>query len=388
MSAVQLSHFQKMIAIGVVAWTASGQAETIYKPTLRFGLEERYDSDFLLRRDNPLGNGQMVTKLLPQVGLEVKDHTLSGTGFYAADVFIFHGLGTAGVDHRGGVEFKSAASRTTSIESKFRIWRVSDPTSMPRLGVAREIAPVLFGTAELGVAVRLSPRTTVRAGYLFEGLKIYETERRPPAFLNSPYLETWYRATPTTDIGVDYRFQYFSLENASANSHSVAALYRYHFTRHLRFTGKAGPGWFQKPGDPSHSGWFPRVTLQLAHDLEHFEGLLVVGHDLVGATGYTTALWADFAALTGAYKASRELSFFANASYFRNGRAPNEGIDSLSYRSGVSQGYVVGGGLEWRLTEFFALQGFVSRIAQVAGPTTGIDYSRNIAAVRMSVTTF
>jgi hypothetical protein len=165
-------------------------------------------------------------------------------------------------------------------------------------------------------------------------------------------------------------------------------LYRYHFTRHLKFTGKAGPGRFQNPGDPAHSGWFPRVNLELAHDLQHFEALLVVGHDLVGATGYTTALWADFAALTGGYRVSREVSVFANGSYFRNGRAPNQAIDSFSYQSGVSQGYVVGGGLEWRLTQFFSLQGFASRIAQVAGPSTGIDYSRNIAAVRMSVTTF
>lgn len=377
----------RVIALAVVILsTASARAGTAYLPTLKLAVEERYDSDFLVRRDSPLGNGQMITKLSPQVGLDVKDHTLNGTSFYAADIFIFHGSGLSGVDHRGAVELKHTPSRTTSVEGKLKIWRVSDPTSLPRLGLAREIAPVLFGTAELAVAAKLSARTTVRAGYLFEGLKIYETVSRRPSFLNSPYLETWYRATQRTELGADYRFQYFTFEGASADSHSIAAAYRYHFSPHMKFTAKAGPGWLQDRADPSHTGWFPRVNLELVRTLEHFEGLLVIGHDLVGASGYSSVLWADYAALAGSYKASKQLSVFANGSYFRNGRGPNDGIGSFDYRSGTWQGYAVSGGLEWRLTRFFALQGFVGRLAQVAGPSSAVDLSRNIVAVRLSIT--
>src|SRR5262249_22739247 len=73
--------------------TASSRAETVYQPSVKLAVEERYDSDYLVRRDSPLGNGQMITKVTPQVGLNLKDHTLAVTSFYAADVFIFHGSG-------------------------------------------------------------------------------------------------------------------------------------------------------------------------------------------------------------------------------------------------------------------------------------------------------
>ncbi len=388
MSTAAWTRIGKLVAIGAVACAWSAGAETELGPTLKISAEERYDTDLLIRQDNPVGTGQLITKLSPQIGLDVKDHTLTGTSFYAGDVYLRHGSGVAGVDHRGAIELKKAVSRTTRFEARLKIWRVSDPTSSPRLGLAREIAPILFSTGELVGAVRLSPRALVRAGYLFEGVKVYEADRSAPAFLNSPYLEVWYRTTPRSEVGAEYRFQYFSLGNSSADSNGVATAYRYHFTRQMKLTAKAGPTWFHDHTDPSHSGWVPRANLELMRQVEHFEAALVLGHDLTGATGFTSALWADYAALTGAYKVLKELSVFGAASYFRNGRAPNDGIGTFNYQAvnGAAQGYAAGGGVEWRVAQHVALQGALNRIAQVAGPAGGVDLSRNLAAVRVVIT--
>jgi len=378
----------KLIAIALFACAVNASAETAFLPTLKLGLEERYDSDFLLRQDNPQGTGQLITKIAPQIGLDVKDHTLNATSFYASDVYFRHGSSVTGVDHRGALEIKKETSRTTEVDGKVKIWRVSDPTSLPRLGLAREISPILFGTAEVIGAIRLSARTTLRAGYLFEGVKVYETDRGVPAFLNAPYVETWYRATRRTEIGAEYRFQYFSLGGSRADSHALAAAYRYHFTRHSHLTARAGPVLYEDRADSSRTGWLPRVNLEFVQDLPHFQIALVAGHDLTGASGFSAAFWADYASLYLTYKVSKPLGVFGGASYYRNGRAPNQGLWVFDSRAGngTSQGYAVGGGLEWRIARYLALQGALYRIAQVAGPSGGVDLSRNIASVRMVLT--
>jgi hypothetical protein len=113
----------------------------------------------------------------------------------------------------------------------------------------------------------------------------------------------------------------------------------------------------------------------------------------VGASGFDRTLWADFASVVASRAFSDKFNVFGAASFFRNGRAPNEGLFSFDARDGVSQGYAVGGGAEYRLNRYLALQGTVDRIDQVggpqapaagpAGPTDAVvDLSRNVAAVR------
>lgn len=388
------------IGLCVLAWAASAQAEAHLIPTLKIGAEERYDSDVSLKGTDAQGPGALITKLTPQIGLDVKDHTLTATTFYAADVYFRQaagssvpgqrGSGTLDFNHRGAIELKKATSRTTRIEAKFRIWRVSDPTALPRLGLARELDPILFGTAELIGEVRLTPRTTLRLGYLFEGVRVSNEPDRPdPAFLNAPYAEVWYRATRRSDVGAEYRFQYFTLGGgASADSQGAALAYRYHFSRHARLTARAGPVWYQDRTNRANSGWLPRAIVEFVRDLEHFAVAMVVGHDLTGVSGFSSAFWADYAALTASYRAAKDVSVFAGASYFRNGLAPNDGIDSFRPLAvhGSWQGYFVGGGVEWRPTRYLAVQGSLNRIDQVAGPTGGVDLSRNIAAVRVVLT--
>jgi hypothetical protein len=53
----------------------------------------------------------------------------------------------------------------------------------------------------------------------------------------------------------------------------------------------------------------------------------------------------------------------------------------------VSQGYAVGGGVEYRLNRYLTAQGAVDRIAQVGAgdEAAGVDLARNVLAVRLVI---
>jgi hypothetical protein len=131
----------------------------------------------------------------------------------------------------------------------------------------------------------------------------------------------------------------------------------------------------------------PRVTAGLEREGELFDMGLAAGHDLVGASGFEHALWADFASVSLARRVNDRLSFNAAASYFRNGRAPNEGAFKLNESPFVSQGYAVEGGVEYRLNRYVALQGMANRIAQVGAgdEAAGVDLARNVLAIRLLI---
>jgi len=167
----------RLIFVGLMVWAAKAGAEIV--PTLKLAVEERYDDDRLLLT-NPQGNGgQMVTKVSPIIGLDVKERTFNAHSFYAADLYIHSADGSTGLDHRAMIDFRDELSHRFALDSKLEVWRVSDPTSLPRGGLARTLSPILYGSGELAGSERLTRRTTLRVGYRFEGVKIYDPD---PAF--------------------------------------------------------------------------------------------------------------------------------------------------------------------------------------------------------------
>ena len=389
----------RLLAACVVLAAPSALAGTVFTPSLRVTAEERYDTDFRLREGGT--GGQLMTKLSPRIGLEAKDPTLTLGTFYAADAVLRHGSGSTSLDHRVGLDLRKQLNRRLRLDSNVRVFRVTDPTSLPRQGLGATFDPILYGKATVGLGGRVARRWNLRAGYTFEAARVYPASvdgggaglpgrSARGDFVHTPTLEAWYGVTPRLLLGAEYRYQGFLLSNGLDQSHTPSALVRYHLTRWVTFTARGGPV-FYRPNDGVGQGTIPRVQLELTRDVEHASFGFVVGHDLVGASGFDRTLWADYASLVGSRAFSDELSVFGAASFFRNGRAPNEGLFSFDSRDGVSQGYAVGGGVEYRLNRHLALQGTVDRIDQVGGPqapATGsggaevVDLSRNVAAVR------
>ena len=372
---------RKLLMACVLLTGPASMAAQALDPSLRLFVEERYDDDFRLSED---GGGQLMTKLTPRLGLELKDPRSKGEVFYATDLLVRHGSGTASLEHRGGLDLGYTLSRRIQLDFTSRVYRVSDPTSLPREGVARTLAPTLYGQGRLSVTGQASRRWDLRASYGFEGAKVYE-DGSQPGFVHTPSLESWYRSTRRLSLGLEYRFQGFTYGDEFSQAHGAFAGLRYRLTRPTTLTVRGGPVHYTSP--EGEAGWLPRVLAVLDREGELFDLGLAVGHDLVGASGFEHALWADFASLMLARRVNDRLSFNGAASYFRNGRAPNEGAFALYESPYVSQGYAVEGGVEYRLTRYVSLNGIANRIAQVGAgdEAAGVNLARNVLAIRLMI---
>jgi hypothetical protein len=377
---------QSLVLLVCLSTAGSALAEWDVDPRFKVGFEERFDDDALFLPELGAG-GQLMSKLTPQVGFGAQTHTFDSEGFYAADFMLRHGSGRFTLDHRGGLNLKKAMSDRAFMDGRVNLWRVSDPTSLPRLGVARTLTPILYGRGEAGGTYLITERLSSRFSYAFEGAQVLETGR-PPAFVHTPMLENWYRSTRRTDLGLAYRFQYFAFGADTAFGHGAFAGLRHRLTRQTTLTVQAGPVYFQRY-DRSTSGFLPKVTAEIGRDGEQFDLALVAGHDLVGASGFSSAVWADFASLLASYDFTGQFRMYSAASYFRNGQVPNVGLLPWSAEANSAvQGYAVGVGAEWRVTRSFSMQLSADRLAQLSG-TVGPDeteFARNIVSLRLVLT--
>ena len=377
----------------VMGCAPAALAATQVEPRARLSFEERYDDDFRLAAGLPAGpvtaaqpTGQLMTKLSPRIGLDAKDPSLKLESFYATDLLVRHGSGRVSLDHRGGLTVQKFLTRQLKVEVAGSVYRVTDPTSLPRESVARSNQPVLYGTSRLYVTDKLSRRVDVGAGYAFEGVRVLALGAPPAGFVHTPYVEAWFKGTRRLSLGVEYRYQAFLFGDAMDQAHGVFGALRYRLGRHTTTTVRGGPVSFM--AQDGRRGVLPRVKLELLHERGTFDAGFVLGHDLVGASGFSNTLWADYAGLTFNKHFSNRVRLYGAASFFRNGRAPNE--DALSFNVGqnVSQGYALSAGLVFEVNRYVSMQAAVDRIAQVGMDevAAGINLDRNVAALRLHMT--
>ncbi|MCP3059939.1 hypothetical protein LXT21_14235 [Myxococcus sp. K38C18041901] len=378
--------WKKWLLTGLMLTAPAASAATVWEPRLRISAEERYDDDLRLGGPDATG-GQLMTKLSPRVGVQGRDARLDLNSFYAADVLMRHGSGKVTLDHRGGLELRHLLTRRLRVDSNVRVFRVTDPMSLPRDGLARSTSPTFYTQARVGLTGRATDRMDVRVGYGLEAVRILEDGQKA-GYAHTPSLELMYRTTRRLTLGMEYRYQGFLYDNELSQSHGVAGTLRYRLTRPTTFIARAGPVRYLAPTG-QEGGWVPRVNLELAREGELFDLGVAVGHDLVGASGFANALWADYASVSLARRFNHQFSAFGAASFFRNGRAPGRDWSTFSSTPLVSQGYAVGGGVEYRFGRQVAAQGAVDRIAQVGvADSAGVagDLTRNVFAVRLIVT--
>ncbi|WP_236672903.1 hypothetical protein [Comamonas sp. JC664] len=376
-------NWKKWLLAGLMFAAPAAQGATIWEPRLRVTAEERFDDDLRLGGD---GTGQLMTKLTPRLGLEAKDARLTLDSFYAADLLMRHGSGRTTLDHRGGLEARQLLSRTLRLDAAVRVFRVTDPSSLPRDGLARSTLPTFFTQATLGVTNRVTQRMDVRAGYRFEAVRIIDVGQQA-GYAHTPSLEAWYRTTRRLSLGLEYRYQGFLYDGSLSQAHGAALGLRYRLTRPTTLTVRGGPVRYLAPLG-QQGGWVPRVNVELQREGELLDVGVSAGHDLVGANGFTNALWADYASVLLARRFNQKFSVFGAASFFRNGVAPSVEWTVFRGASRVSQGYAVSGGVEYRIDRRLAAQGAVDRIAQVglADSASTVDLTRNVFAVRLVVT--
>jgi hypothetical protein len=224
----------------------------------------------------------------------------------------------------------------------------------------------------------------VGVGYMMEGVRVLEGNTAS-GFVHNPYVEGWFRASRRLTLGAEYRYQAFLYGEALDQAHGVGGALRYRFTRQLTATLRAGPVSYL--GADGTRGLLPRVKLEVLQEIPgRFDLGFVAGHDLVGASGFSNALWADYAGLVLNRHFNDRVSIYGMASFFRNGRAPGEGAFTWDGGARVAQGYALGAGLEFKINRYVSMQTAVDRIAQVGVDeevAAGMNLTRNVAAIRL-----
>jgi hypothetical protein len=360
------------------------------EPILRLALEERYDDDVLLTgsQDAP---GAFLTKIMPQVGLRLDQRRTKLETFYGPDILWRSGSGQVQLDHRAAFELHTDLSRKSQIDAVARFWDTSDPLSLPRQGLARTLARTFYGIGQIGWRQEFAPRWSFLLGYRFEGAKVDETNH-PPGFLNSPSIEVDYRLTRRADLGAEFRLQLFKFGDNNGIANSPGLVWRYRMSRSANIKVSAGAAFYREHLDPSKNGVVPRFQIDVAQKItKRLDWVFTVGHDLVGASGFSTAVWADYSSLTLSWQLLEKLRLFGYGSFFRNGPMPNIGVFPLKVdqEKGVAAGYGLGGGAEWRFNRHVAIQATYDRLDQVGSVDPAqTSLTRNIVAARLTVDAF
>jgi hypothetical protein len=360
------------------------------EPILRVAVEERYDDDVLLTGSQN-APGAFLTKIMPQAGLRLDERLTKLETFLGPDILWRSSGGQVQLDYRASFELHSQVSRTAHIDGIAKFWDTSDPLALPRQGLARTLARTYYGIATFGWRQEFAPRWSFLLGYRFEGAKVEEVDH-PPGFLNSPSIEVDYRLTRRADLGVEYRLQLFKFGDNNGIAHSPGLIWKYRLSRSANIKVSVGAAFYSEHLDPSKNGVVPRFEIDVGQQItKRLSWLFAVGHDLVGASGFSTAVWADYSSLTLSWQVLEKLRLFGYGSFFRNGPMPNIGVFPLKVdqEKGVAAGYGVGAGAEWRFNRYVAIQASYDRIDQVGSVDPAqTSLTRNIVAARLTVDAF
>ena len=184
-----------------------------------------------------------------------------------------------------------------------------------------------------------------------------------------------FRAFRTDDFRFGGRFQHFSAGPQSvsmtewdlANTYSPTVGWRHQFLRELEWTADAGPLFYQDlsgsqfvPGAPQSSGTTWRLGTNLRWYTPTWRASISYTHDLVGATGAGSALWADFVYGQVGYHYREKLDVHLGSGYFRNGRA----VDQPFAYDGVTADALV----DWRVINNLRLGAYYTLRWQETGP--------------------
>jgi hypothetical protein len=369
------------VALCAAGIAGGARAATQLDPTVAVAFEERFDNDAALVTE--AGEAQLQSKLLPQLGFWLRDHTYDASAWYSPAFLYRHGSGTFAVDHRGHGVLKLVLSERAAADLGIDAWRVSDPTSLPRLGMARQLVPIRYARGHVGTQFRVAPRWNVGVAYALEGALI-EDGQSVPGWVHAPMAEAWYRLNGRADLGAEWRLQQFSFGFEQATAQSGVAQVRYRFSPITTGRFRVGPGVYSQRGMPT--SLYPRVVAEVGRDGQRFDLAVQAGHDLIGASGFTAALWADFASVVADYWLAAPLKVTVAANYYRNGLAPDVGYWPLQSPASA-QGYALGAAVDWHFNAAVAIRVQADRYAQVAvAPEAGAAMNRTVIAARVVIT--
>jgi hypothetical protein len=363
------------LGLGERAWGAPKQELSVAA-----GVDSAYD--------NNVYNGRgpdFVNHINPQGSYHLIDPRYSVNVAYLFGYWTY-ALGKAdnSLNHRATVSVEGHPSRRVYLKLGDELARAQDPGFLTRIGVVAPQIGIIDNVTDVVIGVNLTRRWYGAASYTFH-MATFDAftptmvmQGLAPLFDGAEHdarLDFSYRVTRHDDLRFGARVQHFSAGPQTgsiftwdlANTYSPAAGWRHQFLRDLEWTADAGPLFYQAlagavnvPAAPHDSGVTWRVGTRLRWYTPTWRASLSYTHDLLGATGAGTAIWADYLYGQVGYHWLDRIDVSLGGGYFRNGYAVAQ---EFAY-----DGVTVDSLVDWRVINNLRLGAYYTLRWQRTGP--------------------
>lgn len=383
---------------------AAAEAAPINELSVSAGIDSAYDDNVYNSRGS-----DFVNRITPHASYRLIDPRIKLETSYDFSYWTY-ALGKANnsLNHRAVVDMEAQVSRRVVLKLGDEFSRAEDPGFLSRIGVVAPQIGIFDNVADALIGVNIVRRVFASLGYTnhLASFDRYNASMSdlPPLYDGMEHdgqAFTSYAVTRRDDLRFTGRAQLFTAGPQAVDStrwdigatYSPTVGWRHQFLPMLEATADAGPAYYQSLGGAANivdamgnpvapsSGWTWRGSALLRYNTPSWRSSVGYVHDLLGATGAGTALWAD--ALYGqvGYHYLEKFDAHVGVGYFRNGAAVNQ---AWAYDGVTADTFV-----DWRVVDYFRVGAYYTLRWQEAGPGvvgTGGQFpsvTRNIVGVRL-----
>ena len=367
-----------LVLVPVLAGASRAAPQNLF--SISAGVDSAYDDNVYNGR-----GPDFVNRVSPKVTYHLVDPRVKLDAGYELGYWTYaFGKADNSLNHRADVSVEGRPTRRVTLSADDELTRAQDPGFILRLGVVAPQIGITDNVTDASIGVNLTRRWFGAAAYMFHFATFdhYSAEQvaagLPALFDGAEHKATLafrYRVTRSDDFLFDGRFQRFTAgpqsvsisRYALANTYSPTLGWRHQFLPVLELTASGGPVAYQAldgarniPGAVLDSGVTWRVGSRLRFYTDAWRASVAYTHDLLGATGAGTALWADYVYAQGGYNYIDKLDITFGAGYFRNGAAVNQ---AFSY-----DGVTTDAAIDWHVIANLRLGAYYSLRWQETGP--------------------
>jgi hypothetical protein len=330
----------KRLAFIVVTVAGVAHAAPRNELSVAAGLDSAYDDNVFNGR-----GPDFVNRITPHASWRLIDPRVKVEAVYDLGVWTY-ALGKAenSINHHALVAIEGMPTRRLTLRVANDFVRAEDPGFLTRAGVVAPQIGIINNVADVLVGYAFQKRLYGSLLYTMQHAQFdaYTAAQRmeglPPLFDGDEHDASGnlaLRVTRLDDLRFGGRFQAFTAGPQATDSArwGIGASYtptlgwRHQFIPEVEWTADVGPLFYQRwsgsanvPGTPD-SGTTWRLGTRLRFYTEAWRASLSYTHDLLGATGIGSAIWADYVYAQVGYHYRDRLDLSLGGGYFRNGRA-------------------------------------------------------------------
>jgi hypothetical protein len=374
-------------AIAIVLVAATATAKPVNELSVAAGIDSAYDDNVFNGR-----GPDFVNRIAPRASWRLIDPRVKAAAEYDLGVWTYaFGKASNSINHRIAASVEGTPTRRLTLKIGDEFVRAEDPGFLTRIAVVAPQIGIIDNTLDALAGYAIARRVYGDVAYTWHHAQFDPyTATQIAAGLPTLYNGDEHdfnalgdvRVTRTDDFRFAGRAQIFTAGpqdvagQASLNtsswrwrqgaSYSPAVGWRHRFLRELELIADVGPIFYDRlagsehiPGAPP-SGWTWRLASNLRWYTPTWRASISYAHDLLGATGVGSAVWADYAYAQAGYHFGEKLDVHVGGGYFRNGVAVNQ---PFSY-----DGFTVDTMVDWRVLQYLRVGAYYTLRWQRTGP--------------------